>query len=194
MAKFEVCAQQWADLSQYGLGVAVINDSKYGYAVHDNVIRLSLLRSPKEPDPQADMGKHTFRYALMPHAYHGFQEAGVAQVAIAFNNPLRLIGSSAGEALRWNKFIACDCSAVVIDTLKISEASTEQVPSVVVRVHETFESTCNAKMRMSFPVQKAVLCNMLEDDGEELFVTDNCVQLSFSPFEIKSIKFYLDRV
>jgi alpha-mannosidase len=57
MAKFEVCCHKWADLSEANYGVAVLNDSKYGFATCGNVMRLSLLRAPKAPDAHADMGK-----------------------------------------------------------------------------------------------------------------------------------------
>ncbi len=59
MAKFEVCSHKWADLSENGYGVSIINDSKYGFATCGNVMRLSLLRAPKAPDAHADMGKST---------------------------------------------------------------------------------------------------------------------------------------
>jgi hypothetical protein len=29
VARFEVCAHKWADLSEYGFGVALLTDSKY---------------------------------------------------------------------------------------------------------------------------------------------------------------------
>jgi alpha-mannosidase len=57
MAKFEVCCHKWADLSEAGFGVSILNDSKYGFATCGNLMRLSLLRSPKAPDAHADMGK-----------------------------------------------------------------------------------------------------------------------------------------
>jgi alpha-mannosidase len=57
MAKFEVCCHKWADLSEAGYGVSILNDSKYGFATCGNLMRLSLLRSPKAPDAHADMGK-----------------------------------------------------------------------------------------------------------------------------------------
>lgn len=41
----QVCAQRWSDLSEAGYGVSLLNDCKYGYATHGNVMRLSLLRS-----------------------------------------------------------------------------------------------------------------------------------------------------
>ena len=58
MAKFEVCCHKWADLSENGYGVSVLNDSKYGFATCGNLMRLSLLRAPKAPDAHADMGKY----------------------------------------------------------------------------------------------------------------------------------------
>ena len=57
MAKFEVCCHKWADLSENGYGVSILNDSKYGFATCGNMMRLSLLRGPKAPDAHADMGK-----------------------------------------------------------------------------------------------------------------------------------------
>ena len=47
VARFEVCAHKWADLSEPGYGVALLNDCKYGYDIAGNVIRLSLLRAPR---------------------------------------------------------------------------------------------------------------------------------------------------
>ena len=56
MAKFEVCCHKWADLSEHGYGVSILNESKYGFATVGNIMRLSLLRAPKAPDANADMG------------------------------------------------------------------------------------------------------------------------------------------
>ncbi len=76
MAKFEVCAHKWADLSEHGFGVALLTESKYGYSVFGNEMRITLLRSSKLPDSNADMGEHQFTYAIMPHT-DSWQEAGV---------------------------------------------------------------------------------------------------------------------
>ena len=86
--KFEVCAHKFGDLSEYGYGVAIINDSKYGYAVDGNVMRLSLLRSPKNPDPACDMHKHEINWAVYPHV-GTFAESDVTEAAYAFNAPLQ---------------------------------------------------------------------------------------------------------
>lgn len=67
MVYLQVCGHKWVDISEYDWGVAVLNDSKYGHSVHKNEMWLSLLRSPKSPDNEADMGWHEVHYALMPH-------------------------------------------------------------------------------------------------------------------------------
>ena len=67
-ARFEVPALRWADLGDGQHGFSLINESKYGYDDQGNVLRLSLLRSPTWPDPDADRGHHHFSYELYPHA------------------------------------------------------------------------------------------------------------------------------
>jgi alpha-mannosidase len=86
MAKFEVCCHKWADLSESGYGVSILNDCKYGFATVGNVMRLSLLRSPKAPDEHADMGKHHFKYAILPHA--GPLDSRTIRAGYEFNNPI----------------------------------------------------------------------------------------------------------
>src|SRR6185312_8462794 len=85
-AMFEVPAQRWADLGDGDYGVALLNDSKHGYDIHGSVMRLSLLRAPTHPDPNADQGGHAFTYALMPHP-GDFRTAGVIEAAEDLNAP-----------------------------------------------------------------------------------------------------------
>jgi len=94
-AKFEVVCHKWADLSEAGYGVSILNDCKYGFATQGNVMRLSLLRSPKAPDEFADMGRHVFRYAILPH--QGSLDARTVRAARELNNPLSMAGSSSSD-------------------------------------------------------------------------------------------------
>ena len=86
-ARFEACAHRWMDLSEPGFGVAVLNDCKYGHSCNGRVMGLTLLRSPKFPDQNADMGPHSFTYAVMPHA-GDWRDAGVDLQAQVLNQPL----------------------------------------------------------------------------------------------------------
>ncbi len=83
-AKFEVPALRWADLGDEKNGFSLINESKYGYDAKGNVLRLSLLRSPTSPDPEADQGRQHFSYALYPHA-GSWKEALTVRQGYDFN-------------------------------------------------------------------------------------------------------------
>ena len=115
---------RFADLSEHGFGVAVLTDSKYGYSCFGNELRVSLLRSPKSPDPEADMGRHTFAYALLPHA-GGWREGGVVAEGIRFNAPFRR-GEGSGS------LASVDDTNLVLDTVKRAEDS----DAVVLRLYE----------------------------------------------------------
>lgn len=62
-AKHEVCGHKWVDISEYNFGMALLNDCKYGFSAYGSTIQMSLLRSPKAPDDEADTGVHIFSYA-----------------------------------------------------------------------------------------------------------------------------------
>ena len=85
-ARFETCAHKWVDLSEGDYGVSLLNDCKYGHDIHDNVIRLTLLRSPTMPDPMADFGEHHFTFSLYPH--RGGWDERVQAEAYALNDPI----------------------------------------------------------------------------------------------------------
>ena len=86
-AMFEAAAHRFLDLSEPDFGLALLNDAKYGHSVRENVLGISLLRSPVYPDPLADEGEQTFTYALMPHA-GPWHDGGVREEADDLNQPL----------------------------------------------------------------------------------------------------------
>jgi alpha-mannosidase len=91
-AQFEVPAHRFADLSEAGFGVALLNDAKYGHSIKGNVLGLSLVRSPVYPDPLADEGGQRFTYAIYPHA-GDWHEGRVREEAEDLNQPL--VGTTA---------------------------------------------------------------------------------------------------
>ncbi|XP_061451222.1 alpha-mannosidase 2C1 isoform X2 [Rhineura floridana] len=115
-ARFEVWSHKWMDLAEHGFGVALLNDCKYGCSVQGNVMSLSLLRAPKSPDATADIGRHHFTYAVMPHV-GSFQEAGVIREAYSLNLPLHTVPSVSGQHPAWSAF-SVQSPAVVLETIK----------------------------------------------------------------------------
>ncbi|MFB2838571.1 alpha-mannosidase [Floridanema evergladense] len=89
-AKWEVPALRWADLTENDYGVSLLNDCKYGYDSQPNQLRLTLLRSPNWPDPEADKGEHEFTYALYPHRGN-WKRAQTVRRGYELNLPLQVM-------------------------------------------------------------------------------------------------------
>jgi alpha-mannosidase len=100
-ARFEVAAHRFADLSEHGYGVALLNDGKYGHHAIGNELGLSLLRSPVYPDPRADEGRQSFTYALYPHS-GDWMTGGVLAEAEDLNQPLLCRPVRTGRELSWS--------------------------------------------------------------------------------------------
>ena len=180
-ARFEVPGHRFADLSEHGFGVALLTDCKYGYSCHGNELRVSLLRSPKSPDPEADMGRHELAYALLPHP-RGWREAGVVAEARRFNSPLRFGARPPLEP--GGSFARVDDPNLVLDTIKRAEGS----EALVLRLYEAHGARGTARVSLSDGIRRAVRTNALEDDGERLDVVDSAVVLPYRPHEILTLK------
>jgi alpha-mannosidase len=177
LARYEVPGHRFADLSEHGFGVALLTDCKYGYSTYGNEMRISLLRSPKKPDPVADMGAHAFAYAVMPHA-GGWREAGVVAEAARFETPVRW-----APATEERSFFSVDDPNVVLDTVKRAEDS----DALVLRLYECHGARGTARVRLGVPFATARLCNLLEDAREDLPISGGEIELAYRPHEIISV-------
>ncbi len=92
-AKFEVCAHRYVDLAEPSFGVAVLNDGRYGHAVLDGVVRVSLARAARYPDPMPDQGRHRVTVSVLPH---GPGLADVVGEAERLDLPVREVGGDGG--------------------------------------------------------------------------------------------------
>ncbi len=185
MAKFEVCAQKWVDLCEGDQGVAMINDCKYGHDIRGNVMRLTLLRSPKAPDPVCDMGIHRFSYSIVPH-YGPYNYAGIVQAAYAFNAPLRsvMLEPEHGVTGALPALISCDDRNIVVETVKKAEDSDD----IIVRLYECHNSRGRAELQSARPPKSAMLCDLEENEIDELSIQDGIVSFDYKPFEILTFK------
>ncbi|KAF4164131.1 hypothetical protein CNMCM6936_009494 [Aspergillus lentulus] len=203
MAKFEVCCHKWADLSEYGYGVSILNDSKYGFATCGNLMRLSLLRAPKAPDAHADMGRHHIRYAILPHA--GPLDARTVRAGYNFNSPLILRRSSGMQAANVFKSIAVTGSqSLILDVVKRGEddedVSRGELPkrsgkSIILRIYESLGGRSRGTIHTKFPVKEAWKCNVLEDNEERLEVCKGddgvAVKIELRAFEVATYRLQL---
>ncbi|KAI8231349.1 Alpha-mannosidase [Colletotrichum sp. SAR 10_96] len=198
MAKFEVCSHKYADLSEYGYGVSILNDSKYGFATVGNTMRLSLLRSAKAPDDQADMGKHTIRWAILPH--QGPLGPDTVRAAFNFNNPLKLMWMSADSPLREFPIVLDGDKNLVLDTVKRGEddedVSNGELPvrsgkSVIVRIYEGLGGRGRATVQARWKLQSVHKTNLLEDDEADVPLVDGKFEVDLGPFQLQTFRLVL---
>ncbi|MBV8950689.1 MAG: alpha-mannosidase [Actinobacteria bacterium] len=199
LARFEVCAHKWADLTEPGYGVALLNDCKYGYDISGNVIRLSLLRAPTWPDPVADRGHHRFTYQLFPHA-GDLRDAGVIDAGYDLNVALRAVPvePASGPLPRSVSLLSVDAPNVVVEAVKLPDdpaggsfdgsfdGATDGAGdgSLVVRGYEAWGRRGPVALRAPWPLASAARADLLEREEAGLAVDGDRVRLDVSPFEI----------
>lgn len=201
MAKFEVCCHKFADLSEHGYGVSILNDSKYGFATCGNLMRLSLLRAPKAPDADADMGRHHIRWAILPH--QGDLSATTVRTGYNFNNPLKLFNgmkSTDASSIQHRPITLAGSTSLVLDTIKRGEddedVSVGSLPkrkgrSVIVRIYDSLGGTSHGTIETTLDVQRVWKTDILEDDIEELRIDKGKVPITLRPFEVATFRLQL---
>jgi len=182
LAQYEVPAHRWADLSEPGFGVSLLNDSRYGHSVFGNVMSLSLLRGTMSPDATADIGVHRLRYALYPHA-GDWRDAQTVGEAHCFNRPLVWASGAASDILR-RPLVSIEPANVIIDTLKPAEDG----KGFIVRLYESTGSATKARLAFGIPVRNVHLSNTMEDRLAPLAVADNACQFDVRPFQIVTLR------
>jgi alpha-mannosidase len=191
--RFEVSAHRFADLSEPDYGVALLNDGKYGHSARDNVLGLSLLRSPMYPDPLADEGDHSFTYSLFPHP-GDWTEAGVVEEAFALNSPLFAASGptsgAASDALPAESgLLDTEGIAVALGSVKMSEDGR----ALVLRLYEPRGARGECVLRFAHDVDRVERANLLEEAEGEVEVRDGDVRLELRPFEVVTLRVRLQK-
>ncbi len=193
-ARFEVCGHKWADLSEGDYGVSLLSDSKYGWDIKGNVMRLTLLKGAINPDPDADRGLQRFAYALYPHA-GDWRQAETVRRAYEFNVPVQFApvrheAVEGGAALPASlSLVAPDTPNLIIETVKKAEDD----DALIVRFFETSGQRGGATLTFARPVRSAVEVNLMEEETDEtraqaLAVDGPAVALTYTPYEIRTLK------
>ena len=189
VARFEVSAHRWAHVGEDGYGVALLNECKYGYDVRSNVLRLSLLRGPGWPDPEADRGEHRFSYAVAPHV-GTLQEGGVIEQAEAFNLPLRVVPTTVhqGELEASGSIVETATRGVTIAAVKAADDGS----GVVLRFHEAYGGHRHAAVRLPErvhgPLGAATHTDLLERETGPADLEVDTVHVELSAFQLTTVK------
>ncbi|GAA2521920.1 glycoside hydrolase family 38 C-terminal domain-containing protein [Streptomyces levis] len=185
-ARFEVSGHRWVHIGEPGYGVAVINDSTYGHDVSRTVredggttttVRLSLVRAPRIPDPEADQGRHRFTYALLPGARI---EDAVAE-GYALNLPLR-VAEAAGAP---QPVVSVEGEGVTVEAVKLADDTSGDV---VVRLYESRGGRATGVLRTGFPLAGARITDLLERPLQDADLTGGAVAVALRPFQILTLR------
>ena len=183
--KFEVCGHKFADLSEGNYGVALMNDCKYGYDIHDGVMQLSLLRSPTYPDETSDRGESSCIYSLYSHQ-GSLHQSDTVRLAYDLNNPMTAVPACGKEDTLPDSYtpVMIDRSNILCEVFKEAEES----DCLILRLYEVSNTRTDAVLQLHFDVQDAWLCDMNENPIEACAVENGRIRCSFRGFEILTLK------
>ena len=184
-ARFEVCAHRYVAVSEPGFGAAIVADGPRGYDVRNNALALTVLRSPRFPDPTADRGSQHITWSIVglegDPAYENFER----RVEAILSPPRVVRGRPAAmsPALQWDSMD----SSIVVSAVKPAD---DESGDIIVRMWES----AGARSRAAFSSPgrpRAEFCDALESStGERLASGDGSdgFEVLLDPFEIATIR------
>ncbi|MCL2833033.1 MAG: alpha-mannosidase [Treponema sp.] len=178
-AQFEAVGHQWADYSETGFGIALMNDCKYGYDIKEGVMRLSLLKSAEKPDTEADRGLHEFTYSLYVHS-EPWYDCDLIPLAWDLNDPIIAIP---GKPVWTGEPIKINATGAALDAVKKSEDGTD----VILRFHEMHGGRSQLKIEFEIPIAGWAEANLMEEPIET-FQKQNMIIKELHPFEIVTFR------
>jgi alpha-mannosidase len=184
-SKYEVPALRWADLGDGQHGFSLLNDSKYGYDAVGNLLRLSLLRSPTYPDPDADQGPQRFTYSLYPHA-GTWQQAMTMRKGYEVNYGLSAMQTTphVGALKAGQSFVSIDAANVVLTAMKKAEESND----LILRFFEWQGKAATVHITAPGSPAGAEEVGMMENDSfGALPLAAGSISLAIKPYQIRTI-------
>lgn len=195
MARFEVCAHKWADISEGGYGVSILNDCKYGHAIHDGNMALTLIKSGIQPHPTTDQEEHIFTYSILPHA-GSWEDGETHKQAYMLNVPMysALGGNGLGEndidaSRQYIERNLVDISAdnVILETIKKSEDG----KGIIIRLYEYENKRSDITIKWNSELEAVYECDLMENIIDGVKAEGGKFNFSIKPFEIKTFKILL---
>lgn len=180
-AKFEVPAMRWADLSEHGYGVSLLNDGRHGHAARGDVLSLTLMRTPIYPDPAAGDGEHHFTYAVHPHA-DGWQSTTLGQADDVDAPLVALVRKTAAKSTR---YFGLDTASLRLAALKMAEDSED----VVLRVYESHGARGTARLAVPASLADVRSTDLLETIEGEATAVGEALAVDFEPWRVLTLRF-----
>ena len=182
-AKFEVCAHKWADLSENGMGISLLNDCKYGHSIKDGEMALTLIKSGIYPNEEADIGLHEFTYSIYPHKGR-WQEARTVEMAYDLNAPLLPAVISGREVKKPWSMVTVDKKNCFVEMMKQAEDG----DGYILRLYEHHNMRNRLRVTLGFNISSAEECDLLERLVKKLDTDGRSFEDFIKPYEIKTYR------
>lgn len=179
--RYEACQHKWTALAETNRGFALLNDCKYGIAVNDHTMSMTLLRSPTYPDETSDQGTHRFIYGFT--VWNGsFADSPVIREAYELNYPVSVLYRGSRDE---RSLLQVDQDNVIAETVKLAEDGSGDW---IVRLYESKGASVSCGLHVGLSVAAVYETNMLEETIAELPYGSGDLSLYFRPFEVKTIR------
>lgn len=182
-AKFEVCGHKWADLSEGGYGVALLNDCKYGYGITEGKMTLSLVKSGTVPNPTTDQEEHYFTYALLPHGDNNIEE--IVKEAYCLNVPSYAVRVKApNPTIKAESMLTIECDNVIIETVKKAQDGN----GMIIRMYEYQNKRTSTSVFVNGGFTSVEECDLMEQSVAKFSDAGEDFNFTIKPFEIKTFR------
>ena len=146
--------------------------------VHDNLLDLNLLRSPTNPDPDADKGSHSFTYSLFPHKDNLIRSDVIREASCLNQEPI-LFDGMAGKVK-----IPVELMGEGLELSVLKKAEKED--AWIIRIIETHGRMSSGTIKLN---GKIVECDLMEwKELGDYELIKGSLKLKLDPFEIKTYK------
>lgn len=150
-------------------------------------MRLTLLRSPTWPDPDADRGPQHFTYAIYPHL-GTWKQADTVHRGYELNDPLTAtqVFAHTGSLPPTHSFAALEEKNVILTAVK----KAEDADALIFRMYEVNGQATTVHLHVPTGATYAVEMNLMEKmepAAAHLAVASDVVTVPIKPFEILTV-------
>ncbi|NOZ55408.1 MAG: alpha-mannosidase [Calditrichaeota bacterium] len=180
-------AQRWVDVTGPGGGVAILNRNNPGHDVKGHTVRVTVLRSPIDPDPVADVGEHHARLSIYPHS-NSLAQADPQSVALQLSTPLlarvphrRAVANRASRA----SLVKLEEPGVTLAALKHAVDGNGWIVRLVERIGQSHQ---NVTVTFAHPLVEAREVDLIEDPVGPVNFSGHRLTTTLQPYEIRTFR------
>jgi alpha-mannosidase len=183
-ARFEWVAHRFIDLSEAEVGLALINDGRYGHSTSGGLMGVTLSTAPLAPDPTADVRPAPVRLLLWPHD-RDFRVGEVPARAHAWNG-----GSTAWRRRgRGPREAAVPVEGLSPHLRLLGLLPTEDRRGVMLYLAETHGASGTARLKLPWPLSRAGAADLVTEayrDGTDsaLLADGRGVEIRYRPYQL----------